>query len=126
MASTETTETVPDAEVRTLVFKDGEGGYFLLPRTTLEQGRVPDERKREVERLIVESQDTRSVEGDDTQGHFWPIIWAAEIAIGAAIIIGWSGPEVPGGPSSGGGSSPGGSAPPSRMNQGGTSASRPL
>lgn len=50
-------------QTSTLVFKDQAGEYYLLPQATLEQGRVPEERKAEVERLVAEA------EGDDVSGH---------------------------------------------------------
>ncbi|MGH2588147.1 MAG: hypothetical protein ACRDJE_24780 [Dehalococcoidia bacterium] len=46
-----------DAESSTLVFKDQAGEYYLLPQETLERGRVPAERKAEVEHLVAESHD---------------------------------------------------------------------
>lgn len=45
-----------------MVFKDQAGGYYLVPRETLEQGRVPAERTAELERLIAE-------QPDDVHGH---------------------------------------------------------
>lgn len=36
-----------------LVFKDGEGHYYVLPRQAWEQARVPDERRHEVEQLLA-------------------------------------------------------------------------
>ncbi len=91
------------AATRTLVFKDSTGDYFLVPRETLEQGRVPEERKAEVEQLIAGAEAARTGDGDDASGYIWPLIIAAEIGIGAAVFIGWTGPEVPSGPSTGGG-----------------------
>jgi hypothetical protein len=38
-----------------LVFKDQAGDYFLLPQGMIERGRVPEEHKVEVERLLVEA-----------------------------------------------------------------------
>ena len=35
-----------------LVFRDGEGNYYVIPRRTLERHRVPDARKAELERAI--------------------------------------------------------------------------
>ena len=46
----------------TLVLKDTAGDYFLVPLETLERGRVPAERRPEIERLISEHQ-------GDVQGH---------------------------------------------------------
>ena len=44
----------------TLVVRDSQGNYFLVPHETLEQGRVPEEQRSEIERLIDEA---------DTAGH---------------------------------------------------------
>jgi hypothetical protein len=74
----------------TLIFKDRAGGYYLLPQAALERGRVPAERAAEVERLIAES---KAVEGEDTQGHFLPLLFLAGCAAfgtGAAIGVGFS------------------------------------
>lgn len=119
--------TIAESESRVLVLKSDASDYFVVPRDALERGRVPADKKAEVERLIAQSAGAPAAAGDDTQGHFWPIVWAAEIAVGVAVIIGWSGPDVPTGPSTGGGgASPGGGAPSRGLNQGGTSGSRPL
>lgn len=88
---TPTTSEPPNA----VVFKDQRGEYFLFPREALEQGRVPQELHGELERLVADAQPSPDGNGDDTQGYIWPLIWAAEIAIGAAVIIGFSGAEVP-------------------------------
>jgi hypothetical protein len=96
-----------DEQINAVVLKDQSGEYFVVPRETLERGRVPVEGRGEVERLIAEAEGARSSD-DDAQGYIWPLIWAAEIAIGAAVIIGWSGPEVdvpPSRPPGGGGTS---------------------
>lgn len=84
------------SDTGTLVFRDGEGEYFLLPRATLEQGRVPVERKAEVERLIAESAGEASAEGDDVRGHAVPVIGLiilAELA-GIGFEIGVLAPEL--------------------------------
>lgn len=74
----------------TLVFKDQARDYYLLPRETLAQGRVPAERTAEVERLVAE---TTAAERDDTQGYFIPafLVYCAAAGIGSAIIIGSTG-----------------------------------
>ena len=36
-----------------LVFKDGEGRYYVLSRQAWEQARVPDERRHEVDALLA-------------------------------------------------------------------------
>ncbi len=61
-----------------LVFKSKAGDYFLVPRTTLEQGRVAEEHKAEVEQLIAE------VKGDDVSGHFLDIADLILLDTGAA------------------------------------------
>jgi hypothetical protein len=52
-----------DAQTGVLVLQDNAGEYYLLPQATLERGRVPAERRAEVERLVSET------EGDDVAGH---------------------------------------------------------
>jgi hypothetical protein len=72
-----------NAQTNMLVLKDNTGDYFLLPSATLEQGRVPEEHKAEIDQLIAEQQ-------SDVHGHFWPVIFAiAEIAsalTGPAVV----------------------------------------
>lgn len=65
----------------TLVFKNAAGDYFLLPQDALERGRVPAERKAEVERLIGEVAD------DDVQGHvvFFAAVFLLGVGTGGAI-----------------------------------------
>ena len=66
----------------TLVFKDEAGDYLLVPRETLERGRVPDEHTADVERLIAEAM--APAEGEaDVQGFQkmpWWKRWAIENA----------------------------------------------
>lgn len=66
----------------TLVLKEQAGDYFLVPQEVLEQGRVPQEQKAELERLIAEQH--------DVQGHAVPvgIVVAELIGIGAMALIG--------------------------------------
>ena len=54
--------------------------------------------------MMLTTQDERPVqaEQDDTRGYIWPLVWAVEIAIGAAVVIGFSGPEVRPAPAKGG------------------------
>ena len=62
------------AQTGTLVFKNEAGDYFLLPQETLEQGRVPEEHKAEVEQAIAAAEGGAG--GDDVQGHlhwFWKL-----------------------------------------------------
>lgn len=68
------------SDTGSLVFRDGEGDYFLVPREALEQGRVRDEDKAEVERLLAES--------DDVHGHspfFLGMLIGTALGSGAAI-----------------------------------------
>jgi hypothetical protein len=62
--------TMTDAQIGTLVLKDATGNYFLVAQATVEQGRVPEEHRAEVERLVAEASTSRAGEGDDTQGYF--------------------------------------------------------
>jgi hypothetical protein len=48
-------------ESDTLIVGDAAGDYFLVPRAVLEQGRVPEERRAEIERLLADA---------DTAGYF--------------------------------------------------------
>jgi hypothetical protein len=65
----------------TLVFKDQAGEYYLVPQVTLEQGRVPEEHKAEVERLIA------GVTDDDVRGHvvFFAAVFLLGLGTGGAI-----------------------------------------
>ena len=64
-----------------LVLKDGMGNYFLVPQETLERGRVPEEHKAEVERLISEQH-------DDVRGHSPALGLGGAIAFMTGILIG--------------------------------------
>jgi hypothetical protein len=64
-----------DEQTTALVLKDGTGNYFLVPQEALEQGRVPEERKAQIEQLMREQ--------DDTQGHLW---WLEGVLVPAAVI----------------------------------------
>jgi hypothetical protein len=44
-----------DDKTPVLVFKDEAGDYFLVPQELLERGRVPAERRGDLERLLVEA-----------------------------------------------------------------------
>lgn len=84
-----------------LVLKDEAGNYYLLSQETLEQIRVPEERRAKLERLIAEAQDARPSEQDDAQGYAIPLLYLAACAVwsvNAAVIIGLTGPDVPSGP----------------------------
>jgi hypothetical protein len=69
------------APTGTLVFKDQAGEYYLVPMETLEHGRVPEEHKAEIERLIAEQQ--------DVQGYMWHALMVpvAVILTGTITII---------------------------------------
>lgn len=71
-----------NAQTATLVFKNAAGDYFLVPQATLEQGRVPAERKPEVEHLLAEAK------GEDVSGYFLSFL-AEMFAIhtGAALAV---------------------------------------
>jgi len=56
-------------QTMTLVLKDAAGNYFLVSQETLEQGRVPEEHRAEVGRLVAEASTSEAGEGNDTQGH---------------------------------------------------------
>ncbi len=88
-------QTMTTTQGNTMVFKDQAGDYYILAQATLEQARVPEERKAEVERLVAE---TTAAEQDDTQGYFIPafLVYCAGAAIGSAILIGSSDVGLPG------------------------------
>jgi hypothetical protein len=70
-------------QMDTLIFKDRAGEYYVLPQAVLEQGRVPEEYKAEVERLVAEA------EANDTTGHAAFIVGMAcgtLLAMGMAYI----------------------------------------
>lgn len=85
-----------DTQTSALVVQDGEGAYFLVSRATLEQGRVPDERRAEVERLIAENAGEASAGGDDVRGHAVPVIGLIILAelTGIGFEIGVLAPEL--------------------------------
>lgn len=59
-----------DAKAGTLLLKNNAGDYFLLPQEMLEQCRVPEERRAEVEQAIATAE--ADADGDDVEGHlFW-------------------------------------------------------
>lgn len=59
------------------VFTDEAGEYYLLPQATLEQCRVPAERKAEVERLIAASDDTAGYAIQDRFRTTVPLLYLA-------------------------------------------------
>jgi len=42
---------MPNEAIDLIVFTDSQGNYYALPRQALEQARVPEEHKAEIERL---------------------------------------------------------------------------
>ena len=70
-----------DTQTGTLVLRDDEGNYFLVPHETVEQGRVPAEHKAEVERLIREQED---VHGHMLHALFTPL---AVIVVGTVLVV---------------------------------------
>ena len=71
----------------TLVFKDQAGDYYLLPQATIEGAKVPAERTAEVERLVGAA---TGGEGDDTRGHFIPLLFLAGCAaFGGGFAVGY-------------------------------------
>jgi hypothetical protein len=58
-------------QTSTLVLKDTAGNYFLISSQIVEQGRVPEERKAEIEQAIAATQGGAG--GDDVQGHIFLI-----------------------------------------------------
>jgi len=84
----------------TLVLKDAAGSYFLVSQEALERGRVPEERKDEVERLVAEAA-AGSGAGGGVQGSVAPLTVAGAFAAqddvsGHAIMIGgfWFAPPA--------------------------------
>ena len=71
-----------NAETCTLVLRDQAGKYYLLPQETLERGRVPDEHKAGVERLMVEAAAGDGADRGDVQGHILPAILAGAFVVG--------------------------------------------
>lgn len=69
-----------DTPIDTLVLKDGEGSYYLVPLEVLERGRVPAEQRAEVERLISEQ--------EDVQGYVVPLAIAGALAFGFGMMAG--------------------------------------
>jgi hypothetical protein len=61
-----------------LVLRDGAGDYYLVPRETLERGRVPAEQRAEVEEWLAESE----VSGYSARNLYevaTTIVWAVEL-----------------------------------------------
>jgi hypothetical protein len=72
-------------QTSTVIFKDQAGEYYRLPQATLEQGRVPDEKVAEFERLMAEAAARDDGDGD-VEGFF-----LRDAYDGFAIIIGYWG-----------------------------------
>ncbi|MBI2761504.1 MAG: hypothetical protein HYX51_08775 [Chloroflexi bacterium] len=75
-----------NAQTGTLVLKDRAGSYFLVTPETLEQSRVPEERRPELERLITTAAQGG---GDDVQGYVIPAIVVGMI-LGDAFLVGFA------------------------------------
>ncbi len=69
-----------DNQTFALILKNQEGDYFVLPQELVEQRRVPEERRAEIEQLLAEQ--------PDTQGHFFWIPFFVALAGGSAIVGG--------------------------------------
>lgn len=68
------------APIDTLVVKDGEGNYFLVPLEALERGRVSETYRAAVEEAIAKQEDVR--------GHLgWFLVFAVAWGVGAGAII---------------------------------------
>jgi hypothetical protein len=77
-----------DTQTNALALKDAAGNYFLVAQETLEQGRVPAERKAEVERLIAAAQGGAG--GDDAEGYILPLIFAGFVAYSVGVVGGFA------------------------------------
>jgi hypothetical protein len=65
----------------TLVLKDTAGDYFLVSLAALEQGRVPEEHKAEVEQAVGATQSGAGAE--DVQGHLYGLV----VAVGVGYFV---------------------------------------
>ncbi len=68
-------------QTNVLMFKNEAGDYFAVPQETFERGRVPEERKAEVERLLSEA------ERDDTTGHAGFLAGVFTGALGMGLLM---------------------------------------
>ena len=78
--------TMSNEQTSPLVFKDHAGEYYLLPQAALEQGRVPEEHKAEVERLLAEG--TQGDDGEDVQGFSYVriyVLFGSNIGFGTPV-----------------------------------------
>jgi hypothetical protein len=55
-------------QTATIVLKDKTGSYFLVPQATVEQGRVPAERKAEIERMLADAEGFAAAVYEDDWG----------------------------------------------------------
>jgi hypothetical protein len=80
-----------ESQTRTLILKDGTGNCYRLSHETLEQGRVPEEHKAEIERLMAAG----TAGGDAVQGYATSLA-AQDDVNGHAIMIGgiWFAPPA--------------------------------
>jgi hypothetical protein len=75
-----------NAQMDTIVLTDGAGNYFLVPRETLERGRVPEEQTVEIARLLAAAEQGRTDE-DDAEGYIWPYFAITFGAIGLHYAV---------------------------------------
>ena len=69
-----------------LVLKDATGNYFLLPLEAIEQGRVPAERRDELDQFIAAATQG-GTGGDDAEGYIWPYFAITFGAIGLHYAV---------------------------------------
>lgn len=69
-----------NTEIGTLVLKDQAGDYILLSEATLEECRVPEEHKAQIEQLISGQH--------DVQGYLWHALFTplAVLTVGGVLI----------------------------------------
>lgn len=73
-------------QATTLVFRNEAGDYFLVPRATLEQGRVPQEQTAELEQAIAAAHSEAG--GGDVQGFIAPAVAVGIFFVGELIGFG--------------------------------------
>jgi hypothetical protein len=89
-------------QTTTLVLKDAEGHYVLVPQATLEQCRVPEEQSAALEQLLAEM----DVSGYSARALYevvTTVVWAAEfgattigkVLAGVAFEAAYGSPESP-------------------------------
>ena len=78
-------QTSTDEPSVALVLKDAAGSYYLVPQQTLERGRVPEEQRAEVERLLAEAAERGCGRGDEVHGYNLIVIGVGCIVVGLAM-----------------------------------------